>query len=133
MKISSSATVQDIFNQFTDVFPYLKLEFYHHAHIENMGSSISDQVSHNTPLNQLNPSLSDMEIDINPEMTVADFEKMMLETFKFNVQVFRKSAEIWLQTSATDHWTLEKQNGKGQRSGEDHHIEPIDIRDFDVE
>ncbi len=64
---------------------------------------------------------------------MADFEKMMLDKFMLNVQVSRKSADIWLQTSATDHWSLEKQNGKEQRSGEDHHIEPIDIRDFDLE
>ena len=50
-----------------------------------------------------------------------------------NLQVFRKSSDIWLQTSATDHWTLEKQNGKGQRSTIDYDIEPINIKDFDLE
>ncbi|MBK8625592.1 MAG: hypothetical protein IPN86_08560 [Saprospiraceae bacterium] len=133
MKISASATVQDIFNQFNDTFPYLRLEFYNHAHGANVGSDKKDQVSHQMLLKQLNPTLTEVEININPEMSVADFEKMMLDKFMLNVQVFRKSADIWLQTSATDHWSLEKQNGKGQRSGEDHHIEPIDIRDFDLE
>ena len=133
MKISATSTVQDIFNQFNDAFPYLRLEFYHHAHDENMGSSKQDQVSHQTLLKQLNPHLHENDIKLDPTMTVADFEKIMQDKFKLNVQVFRKSVDIWLQTSATDHWTLEKQNGKGQRSAEDHNIAPIEITDFDLE
>ena len=57
----------------------------------------------------------------------------MKEKYSLNIQVFRKSADIWLQTSATDHWTLEKQNGKGQRSTLEYDIPPIDITDFDLE
>jgi len=70
---------------------------------------------------------------ITGEMTVAEFEKMMKDTLKLNVQVFRKSAKIWLQTTSTDHWSLEKQNGKGERSTTDYNIEPLDITDFDVD
>ena len=66
-------------------------------------------------------------------MTVGEFEKIFYEKTSLGVQVFRKSAGIWLQTSSTDSWTLEKQNGKGERSDSHVEIDPIDITDFDVE
>jgi hypothetical protein len=30
------------------------------------------------------------------------------------VQVFRKSGKVWLETTATDNWSLYKQNEEGQ-------------------
>lgn len=133
MKLSNQSTVQEIFDQFSAQFSYLRLEFYKREHLSNEGSKSFDQVSHHTTLGQLNPTLTETTFLIDPTMTVSEFEKMMSDIYQLNVQVFRKSADIWLQTTATDHWSLEKQNGKGHRSTEDYDIQPIDITDFDVE
>lgn len=133
MKLTGKTTVQDIFDQFNMQFPFLRLEFYAYEHSDTMGSKSNDQISHHTLLEKLNPDLTEVEFIIDPEMTVSDFEKMMKEKYKLHAQVFRKSSDLWLQTSATDHWTLNKQNGKGERSVIDYNIDPIDITDFDVE
>lgn len=133
MKLSVQSTVQEVFDQFNQQFPYLRLEFYKHEHHGNEGSKPTDQVSHQTKLSQLNPALAETTFSIDPSMTVSELEKMMRDNYHLNAQVFRKSADIWLQTTATDHWSLEKQNGKGHRSTSDYDIQPIDITDFDVE
>ncbi len=131
MKLTSKSTVQNIFDQFNAQFPYLQLEFYDHENSSIVKSN--HLISHSTLLEDLNPDLMESVFSIKPEMTVSEFEKMMKDKYQLNVQVFRKSSDIWLQTSATDHWTLEKQNGKGQRSTIDYDIEPINIKDFDLE
>lgn len=133
MKISSESKVKDVFNQFNQVFPFLRLEFYKSAHEDSEGSKIDDQVSHETLLKNLNPNINETTFDIDPQMSVADFEQMIRENFGLNVQVFRKSASIWLQTTATDAWSLEKQNGKGERSTVDYDIQPVEMKDFDLE
>ncbi|MBK8670695.1 MAG: hypothetical protein IPN89_15090 [Saprospiraceae bacterium] len=109
------------------------MEFYKNIHGASEGSPMAEQISHSTLLIDINPDLKETEFIIDGDKTVADFEKMMKDKFKLNVQVFRKSSEIWLQTTATDHWSLNKQNGKGQRSLIDYEIEPVDITDFDVD
>ncbi len=131
MKLTSKSTVQNIFDQFNAQFPYLQLEFYDHENSSIVKSN--HLISHSTLLEDLNPDLMESVFSIKPEMTVSEFEKMMKDKYQLNVQVFRKSSDIWLQTSATDHWTLEKQNGKGHRSTIDYDIEPINIKDFDLE
>jgi hypothetical protein len=133
MKISKTSTVQDILDQFNEQFSHLKLEIYLSDHDSRQGSRASDQMNHQTLLIEINPSLSEKNIEIKKEMSVAEFESLMKSECNLNVQVFRKSNAIWLQTTATDHWSLEKQNGKGQRSTISYDIEPIDIRDFDVD
>ena len=133
MKLNRLSTIQNIFDQFNDQFEFLRLEFYKNIHGASEGSPMAEQISHSTLLIDINPDLKETEFIIDGDKTVADFEKMMRDKFKLNVQVFRKSSEIWLQTTATDHWSLNKQNGKGQRSLIDYEIEPVDITDFDVD
>lgn len=133
MKIQKTSTVQHIFDQFNNVFPYLKLEFFSKEHEDHKGNKPEDIISHSTLLSSINPELLEKDFIISEEMTVSAFEKMMKDNFNLNVQVFRKSNDLWLQTTATDHWTLQKQNGKGQRSTVKYDIDTIDITDFDVD
>lgn len=133
MTISGTSTIQNLYDQFTAQFPYLKIEFYNKPHEKGHGSRSEDQVPHTTILSVINPSIKPIKWEIDEEMTVAEFENWMEGELNLHVQVFRKSNDIWLQTSATDSWSLAKQNGKGQRSTIDYHIDPIDITDFDVE
>jgi hypothetical protein len=44
---------------------------------------------------------------------VSKVEMGFQESFGISVQVFRKSGKVWLETSATDCWTLEEQNEQG--------------------
>jgi hypothetical protein len=133
MKISSQTTIQQVFNQFAEQFSHLRLEFYQTAHGNEEGSRQEDQISHATSLGTINPHLEEQVFQVDGNMTVSEFENMMRDKYKLNVQVFRKSADVWLQTTATDHWSLDKQNSKGQVADETDNIEPIDITDFDVE
>lgn len=127
-------TLQYLSDKFITVFPFLKLEFYSTDHKGNEGSGRAYLLQHNTALSVIDPDEADkIDFSFYGEKSVAEFEKMMKEKFRLNVQVFRKSADIWLQTTATDHWSLNKQNGKGQRSTLDYNIEPVDITDFDVD
>ena len=43
-------------------------------------------------------------------MKVAELENDFSGQFGLQVQVFRKSGEVWLQTTKTDNWTLIEQN-----------------------
>jgi hypothetical protein len=116
MKISKDITVKDLHNYFSSIFPYLKLEVYRRKHEDFEGSPKKDEVSHDIKLCDLSASAEGSELIINKDMKVSEFETMMADQYGVNVQVFRKSNDIWLQTSVTDDWTLEKQNGKGERS-----------------
>ena len=75
---------------------------------------------------------NDGTIEVKPEMNVSTFEKLFEDRFGLYVQVFRKSGSIWLETSATDSWTLEQQNEEGKSLAHHLRIERENTDDHDV-
>lgn len=47
-------------------------------------------------------------------MKVSELEKLFKDKFKLAVQVFRKSGNLWLETTMTDNWSLLQQNNHGR-------------------
>ena len=116
MRISKTHTIRDIKAQFSQMFPGLKIEVYKESHQDHEGSPITAQYSEHISLGDIVPNLSDTDLTVDETMTVFEFEELFKQLLGLNIQVFRRSRELWLQTSATDHWTLETQNRKGMRS-----------------
>ena len=112
MKISTGMTVGQLKTSFHTQYPGLKLECYETPHETFAASSNQDLLDDLVVIS----NTADIEFELKETMTVAEVESLFKSHFDLNVQVFRKSKDLWLQTSATDDWTLEKQNGKGLRS-----------------
>lgn len=106
------ATVQQLFNE---LFPFLKIEFFEKENkaipgtlkkrIHNISKKLFDFIISQEVI---------AEISIHPEMTVTELEKAFTKVYKLHTQVFRKSGNIWLETTITDGWTLEEQNNQGE-------------------
>ncbi|MCU0322528.1 MAG: hypothetical protein MUE72_08940, partial [Chitinophagaceae bacterium] len=106
------ATVQQLFNE---LFPFLKIEFFEKENRINM-AWIKKRV-HNTNKKLVDyklPQISFKEVCIHPDMTVTELEKEFNKIYKLHTQVFRKSGNIWLETTITDGWTLKEQNNQGE-------------------
>jgi hypothetical protein len=116
MIISDDKTLRDIQKEFNTFFPYLKIEFYKGKHEEGEGSPVKDRLNPNRKLGAVRKIHSQEDLAIKDDMSVSQFEQMFLDKYDLNVQVFRKSGNLWIQTTATDHWTLAEQNRKGGAS-----------------
>jgi hypothetical protein len=116
MKINKDEKVKDIQTRFSAKYPKLKLAFYTKEHAEFHGSKKTDEVNSEMALAELNPNVSSGEINIDETRMVKEVESDFEDYFGLHVQVFRKSNNIWLQTSVTDDWTLAEQESKGEHS-----------------
>lgn len=94
-KWSKLAEVQAEFN---NAYPYLKLLV-----ANNQRPSAST-------LGDLNATIKPFSIELNGQMAVNEVEKIMSEYMHVPVKVLRKSGNIWLETTHTNHWTLSQQN-----------------------
>jgi len=54
------------------------------------------------------------ELDIPDTLTVGELENLFMDRFGLSVQVFRRSGNLWLETTMTDNWTLKQQNDHGK-------------------
>ena len=132
--VSQEKSIAQIQEEFSKVYPYLKLVFFSKPHKAYKGSHAKFLITDTgQTLGNIEkkPKTGDLYIEV--EMPTWQVERLFEEEFGLHVQVFRKSGNTWLETSVTDDLTLEEQNVKGKAS-ERHHFEfvdPIDYREQD--
>lgn len=119
LEVNSSRSFEDVQKAFNERYPYLKLEFFTRAHEKGKPSAGKHMVS---PKRKIAEYLNgrDGVIEIRPQMSVFELEKAFEDVYGLHVQVFRKSGRIWLETTATDDWTLKTQNDEGRELSEGH-------------
>ena len=112
--INDRRKISAIQNDFNEMFPYLRLEFFSKPH-EAGGASPKKYMTHpSKTLGECRTIHKSGSILITPGMTVCKLEQNFREMYGLSVQVFRKSGKAWLETTVTDGWTLEEQNSQGE-------------------
>ena len=114
--INDSIRILDIQEAFTDMFPFLKLEFYRKGiHAGNGTIDIKQpNISKDKTLAEVSTTTKNSQLKVFPEMTVSELESFIKDNYGITLQVLRKSGNVWIKTSLTDSWTLEEQNHQGE-------------------
>lgn len=112
--INDQRKIYAIQEEFTQQFPYLKLEFFSKPHQAGGGSPKKIMESGSKTLGECRIIHNRGTLTIIPQMTVTDLESGFRDIYGLSVQVFRKSGKAWLETTVTDNWTLEEQNRQGE-------------------
>jgi hypothetical protein len=116
LQITARMRVKDLKRQFSDLFPFLKIEIFRLPHQTGQGSGMDNKVHDKLFLSEATGKVKEGTVELSPALTVAAFENIMQKTYGLPVQVFRKSGELWLQTMHTDALSLEKQNQMGREA-----------------
>lgn len=112
--INDHRKIHAIQEEFNTVFPYLKIEFFSKPHTSGGGSSKNLIKPGGKTLGECRTIHNKGVITISPEMTVDELEQRFMDVYGLSTQIFRKSGNVWLETTVTDGWTLEKQNSQGE-------------------
>lgn len=112
LSISEKLTVIEIQQFFSSAYNFLKIEFY--KTLELNGIRITKKVEGNSLL----PKPKNSIIDLGSSRTVQQIKSDFNQATGLIARVFRKSGNVWIETSLTDDWTLERQNAEGQIIGQ---------------
>lgn len=133
MKISISGItlLSEIQHTFHSQFSMLSLAFFKRSHAPGEANAKTDKLNNALSVSQTSGINVAISIDFTPEITVGEFEKQMEDFLNLHTQVLRKSGDVWLQTTNSDHKTLQElQNemlaAEGFRVTDE---EPIDIHE----
>lgn len=111
--ISGDSLIMDIQQQFSMLYPYLKIEFFK----KNNKTSPSAKLSAASPQNKIK-ELTNLEtpqkLNVGNTRTVAEIASDFYKQIGLSVLLFRKSGNIWNTISLTEGWTLENQNKAGE-------------------
>lgn len=112
--ISDDKTIKTLQEEFARVFPFLKLEVFSKPHKRGEASPKKLINDNHKTLGECRKKQVAGSIKILGSQKVSDLEQAFQTAFGLSVQVFRKSGKIWLETSSTDSWTLDKQNAEAE-------------------
>ena len=118
MKVDQHTKLTEIQETFNKQFPHLRIEFYGRPHDPGEGTSDRDRLDHERTLGDVTKPISVHQLQFDGNMTINALESKLNEELGLHAQVFRRSGNLWLQTTATDNWTLDDANRKGGHSEE---------------
>jgi hypothetical protein len=113
INVSPSLEIRDLKKQFHQNFKFLKIEFFKKPHAFEQGSHKKDLYAIDTKLSDIMNSKVSEDIEFDENTSVFDFENSF-KKFGLNVQVFRKSGTIYIETNLTDSWSLGQQEKEGK-------------------
>ncbi len=117
LSVSSEIKTNELIRQFSEIYPYLRLEIYHKG--REMGDA-----AHQANLSDIINNKTFENFEIISEMTVAEVETSFWEKMGIQISIFRKSGRTWLESSYTNYWSLEKQNNLGKELNDFMNVPP---------
>ncbi len=129
MFVTEEFLVRSIQDEFHFRYPHLKLEFFHQPHGLHEGSPRTERVHPDTHIDKIRDIHCSAWIDIGGYTTVAELEHQFAHLLGLSAQVFRKSGNIWLETTETDDRTLEEMEELGKYEAPITGIPDIDLNE----
>ena len=126
LNLQAQKSIKELKKEFSSSFPFLKIEFFVRSHQEGEASPLSEELPGTATLIEVTGALREGMLTIDPKDTVAAVEKRLGDEFGLPAQIFRKQKGVWIETTATDHLTLEEQNQMGKIASATEHREPIE-------
>lgn len=117
MIVTKNILLKELQADFRREFPFLKIEFFDRTHSRGEATDSSFMLQPDLSVEAAYPNCREGELPLHPDLRVGDFESEMQEKFNIFVQVYRKSHHRWLQTWATDIWTLGEQDYRARILG----------------
>ena len=114
LTIDSSTRIKHVQTAFADLFPFLKLEFFKTPQNHTTLSPKKEICLPNETVFNCDGHQTSLEIIFESNMQVLELEAQFANNTGLSAQVFRRSGNVWIETSLTDDWTLEQQNIEGE-------------------
>lgn len=117
IEIYDSQQLKEISRLFSNIYPFLKLEFYSKSHLWQEDSGIANKLDDGMTISEVSKKKNHtgyMEIHFWQKTGIV--ERYLKNRFGLNAQIFRLHGEEWIQTVGTDELTLEQQNEIGRNA-----------------
>jgi glycerol-3-phosphate O-acyltransferase len=112
--IKDTMSIRDLQFAFNSLFPFLKLEFFRNGTILEKMYALDKLLPKNSTIGEIWKKKEAAEIEFTDTTKVKDLENVFMDKFGLTIQIFRKSGNLWLETTMTDNWTLKQQNEHGK-------------------
>ena len=115
LMIKPESRISELNKTFNNYFPYLKLEFFNSAHTGTESSPIEEMIKEDLKVQDLCEVHEISFLEFDPLTKISEIESGFRDTIGLNVQVFRKSGNVWLETCGSDNMSLQEASDLGKQ------------------
>lgn len=115
LHITEDTLIKNIQNEFNIFYPFLKIDFLKDNTANKKYLQKTEKINPDEQIKIIGKINRACEINVSRQTTVAGVKKDFKEILGLTVEVYRKSGNVWIETSLTDDWTLEQQNKEGEQ------------------
>lgn len=112
IQINDRRKVYTIQNEFSKLFPNLKIEFYSKPHKSGGAPSRRMVKSVSKTLGECRTNHNSGEMTINPNMTIAELESYFANSYGLGIKILAKSGKSWSAPKSVNKLSLAEQNNK---------------------
>jgi hypothetical protein len=113
LHINDETRIRNVQHSFNAVYPFLKIDFLKNNYAKRL-SAKAEKIPPDEQVKRVGNVNGVHQIRVTKQRTVAQLKKDFKEMFGLTAEVYRKSGNVWIETSLTDDWTLEQQNKEGE-------------------
>ena len=115
LEIYEERLIKEVQKDFTSAYPFLKIEFFKNGAIRQDRYLAKQKIDSQQKLKYSWFWKKDKGcLEIEDSLSVLELENAFMDEFVLSAQVYRKSGNVWLETTMTDNWTLKQQNDHGR-------------------
>lgn len=107
LNFNQKTSIGDLKKQFNQNFDSVRVEFYRHGHKDRSASAKEDQLKDDVVLKDLINTGKTIHVEFDRTIKISELEQIFEQDFGLHIQIFRKYGDAWLQTTLSDHWTLQ--------------------------
>lgn len=111
--ITIDRLIKDVQEEFNQAFPFLQINFFRKTYQLTASKQKKDCLPNQLSFGKAYRNNESGRLEITPSMTVKELEKNCEQQFGILIQVYRKSGNVWLETTMTENWTIRQQNDQG--------------------
>jgi hypothetical protein len=104
---------QDIQKEFSDLYPFLRMDFFRPVAIEQKGAVRLLRISPHERIKLLSKGLKGVSVSMEETRTVQEIIDYIENAIGVTAIIFRKAGNTWIETLLTSGWSLAQQNREG--------------------
>ena len=115
LQIDKKSSLMGIQKQFTAYYPFLKIEFFKRIPVDQPLYKIDIFSSIEQRKYMEGFYDGSIQIDVSRKRTVVEVENDFEKKLGLSAHIYRKSGNVWVETTLTNDWPLEEQNEEGKQ------------------
>ena len=112
IQINDRRKVYTIQNEFSKLFPNLKIEFYSKPHKSGGAAARKMVKSSSKTIGECRTVHNDGELTINPNMTISELKSYFANSYGLGIKVTAKAGKNWVEPTNVNKLSLAEQNNK---------------------